>query len=260
MKSHYALIVASAVLWSGVASAQTIRSYGTEAEQQYGNQGQFQYPGAPAQPQTVTAPQQTAQSGQPAQQASGEEGEKKEEYTSGVTHLYGGGAPNQPLPKDLPQEQMYRGVIPGTRDTVTHLEKAAKQGQTGTNELLWIGFQPREQSTRVFVQTAREADYTMGTNEAGAVVLTFSNTKLSARNFSRFIDTSFFERNVTRIESKKQGKDVVVTISLRKAERPQVNTTDRYVYLEFSAEKMAADPAAEKKTEDSGESTRALDE
>lgn len=237
MKSQLALVLAAgSLLWTSVVSAQTIRSYGSDAEAQYGAKSAVTYPGAPAQ---NTAPVQMAQ-GQQAQ-PTGEGGEKTEEYVSGTVQLYGGGGatPNQPLPKDMPQEQMYQGVIPGTRDNVSHLEKAAKQGQSGSNEMLWIGFQPREQSTRVFVQTAREADYQMGTNEAGAVVLTFSNTKLAAKNFSRFIDTSFFERNVTRIESKKQGKDVVVTISLRQGERPQVNTTDRYVYLEFSAEKMA---------------------
>ncbi|MEZ4460371.1 MAG: hypothetical protein R3E66_11725 [bacterium] len=252
MKTHRLLVaLASVIFWSSVASAQTIRSYGDQAEATYGTQAQINYPGAPV-PQKSAAP-----AADPAATPTAD-GEKKDEPVySGVTQMYGGSpANNQPLPTDLTPEQMYRGVIPGTRDSVKHLEKAAIKGQSGANELLWIGFQPRDQSTRVFVQTAREANYDM-TTEGNAVVLTFANTKLSARNFSRFIDTSFFNRNVTRIESKKKGKDVVVTISLKNSERPQVNTTDKYVYIEFGAETVKSDDTSDKKSDDT---PRALDE
>ena len=132
---------------------------------------------------------------------------------------------------------MYRGVIPGTRDTVEHFEKTQKQG--GTNQLMWVGFQPRDATTRVFFQTTREANYTMS-SEGNTIIVTFFDTKLAAKNNGRFIDTSFFNRNVTRIESNKKGKNVEVRISLRESERPQVNATDRFVYFEFAPEKKEA--------------------
>ncbi len=258
MTKRLLALTACMLMWSSSAYSQTIRNFGADAERQYGVQPQqTNYPGAP-----VTPPAQATQAAQPTADAKpGDETAGNAEITSGVTTMYGGQMATKPLPKDMPVEQMYRGVIPGTRDSVSHLEKAAKKGKTGANELLWIGFQARDQSTRVFVQTAREANYSMDTNAEGAVVLTFTDTKLAARNFSRFIDTSFFNRNVTRIESKKKGKDVIVTISLRSSERPQVNTTEKYVYLEFSA--AAADNAAAAESKESKESTganRALDE
>jgi hypothetical protein len=256
MTKRLLALTACLLLWSSSAYSQTIRNFGSDAERQYGVQPQqTNYPGAP-----VTPPAQTSQAGQPAADGkSGDEKGENAEITSGVTTMYGRMA-TKPLPSDMPVEQMYRGVIPGTRDSVSHLEKAAQQGKTGANELLWIGFQAREQSTRVFVQTAREANYSMDTNAEGAVVLTFTNTKLSARNFARFIDTSFFNRNVTRIESKKKGTDVIVTISLRSSERPQVNTTEKYVYLEFSASEADSTSTESTDSKESTESNRALDE
>ncbi len=256
MTKRLLALTACMLLWSSTAYSQTIRNFGADAERQYGVQPQqTNYPGAPVQTPPAAQPTQT---GQPAADGQTEENKGDQEVTSGVTTMYRGGQmATKPLPADMPADQMYRGVIPGTRDSVSHLEKAAQKGKTGANELLWIGFQSREQSTRVFVQTAREANYSMDTNAEGSVVLTFTDTKLSARNFSRFIDTSFFNRNVTRIESKKKGKDVIVTISVKTAERPQVNTTDKYVYLEFSAT-PAEKPAST--TEATDKSTRALDE
>jgi hypothetical protein len=204
-------------------------------------------PGAPVK---ATAPAATTT---PTTTPEGEAGKEGEPSYSDVVQFQGGQNNVPATQLNLKPEEMYHGVIPGTRDSVEHLEKAAQQ--KGANQLVWVGFQPRENSTRVFFQTTREANYTMSA-EGTTVVLTFSDTKLAAKNFGRFVDTSFFNRNVTRIESIKKGKDVEIRISLRQAERPQVNTTDRYVYLEFAPGEQKSE--SETKSEDT--TNRALDE
>lgn len=226
------------------ASAQQIRNYSDTAESQYGTTN-VTMPGAPvkaATPTTTTPTSTTTPTGE-----AGKEGEVS--YSEVVQ--FQGGQNNVPASQlNLKPEEMYHGVIPGTRDSVDHLGKAA--AQKGPNQLVWVGFQPRENSTRVFFQTTREANYTMSA-EGTTILLTFSDTKLSAANFGRFVDTSFFNRNVTRIETAKKGKNVEVRITLRQAERPQVNTTDQYVYLEFA-------PTEQKNEKKMEETNRALDE
>lgn len=218
--------------------AQKIRDYTGSAESQYGTSGGLNIPGGPA---VKSAPPQAA----PVVQTEGGEKAEGEGQPTGtsVVQMYGG-AQNANVPAstlNLKPEEMYRGVIPGTRDSVEHLDKKATS--TSSNHLLWVGFQPRDTSTRVFFQTATEANYN-AEYVGNEVVLTFFNTKFAAKNNSRFVDTSFFDRNVTRIESKKKGKDVEVRITLKEAERPQINTTDRFVYLEFTGPKNAkAEPA-----------------
>ena len=242
------------------ADAQRIRNYGSDAEKAYGVEAGTAYnapPGAPA-----------AAPAKPTQQAATPEETAKEDpnakYNTGITVFQRKGGTKEELKKlELKPEEMYRGVIPGTRDEVTHLNRARQKGATGTNQLIWVGFQPREQSTRVFFQTAREADYTIG-REGNAIVLTFNDTKLSARNFGRFIDASFFNRNVVRIESKRVGKKTVkVTIQLREAEQPRVNTTSNYVYLDFSERDYsdsAKDDSDDESDSESDASPAALDE
>ncbi len=250
------------LLVCSTANAQKIRNYQDTAVQQYGqpsstpNAG-YVPPGAPK------APPNSGQQAQPQGDGQqGEEGDKGPDLTNHAIQM-SSGQPQKRETLSLKPEEMYRGVIPGTRDEVKHLSRARKKGETSTNRVLWIGFQPRDQSTRVFIQTAREANYEVST-EGNDVVLTLSDAKLSARNFSRFIDTTYFKRNVQRIESKRLGRDSVeVRITLLKSERPQVNSTTNYVYLEFSADEVKSEKDKEEQSgeeADGDDSPRALDE
>ena len=208
------------------ANAQKIRNYAPEE--------------APAAaPAPAKAPAAAASTAQPSGEGDGEGGVTVE--NSYAIQMSGSAGPTTSSKTsktlDLKPEELYRGVIPGTRDQVDHLATARKRGESSTNRLLWIGFQPRENSTRVFLQFSREAEYQVGTGENGEIVVTLSNTKLSEKNFARFMDTSYFNRNVQRVTAKKSGRnEVQVTITLAKNERPQVNSTESYVYLEFSGE------------------------
>lgn len=225
------------------AEAQQIRTYGSQAEAQYGTQqGTTALPGAPA---TVSQPQTAPQAPQPKQETDEASGEPDYENSVTVFRRSGDSESSVRETLDFKPEEMYRGVIPGTRDEVEHLEEARKSATSSSNTLTWIGFQPREQSTRVFIQTARAPDYRVS-RDGTTVVLTLANTKLSARNFSRSIDTEFFDRNVRGIDSKQVNRTTVeVRIRLAKGEEPRVNATSSYVYVDFSAEKLNSDSTEE---------------
>ena len=101
------------------------------------------------------------------------------------------------LALNLPQEKLYRGIIPGTRDDMPHLQRArSKSG----NRLTWIGFQPKEEGARIFIQTSQSPSFDVS-DDGTTITVTLSETKIPLRNFSRFIDTTYFKRNVVRIES-----------------------------------------------------------
>lgn len=132
---------------------------------------------------------------------------------------------------DLAPDKMYRGIIPGTRDLMPHVERAKRA--SSSNVLTWVGFQPKKDgSARIFLQTASSADYSQS-SDAKKIMITLSNTKIPLRNFSRFIDTRFFNNNVKRIESKQMGSDVLVTISLKESASPSVEKDGNYLYLNF---------------------------
>lgn len=138
---------------------------------------------------------------------------------------------------DLTLDKLYRGIIPGMRDTVAHLSQAQTKGQNqaNRNELTWLGFEPTDDYTRVFFQTARKADYNILRKQNPALVeVTLNNTEIAARNFARFIDTSFFGRNVKRVEATQvDASTLKITIELKKFAQPTVRESDNYIYLDF---------------------------
>lgn len=245
-------------LASQEAFAQKIRSYGDQAEAQYGGgqtgaavnaaSGQT---GATGATNVTKVDSAAATQGQQGAQQQGKDGEGKADVTSYVTVFQPGGS-NAPLPVDLTPDKMYRGVIPGTRDEVSHLTKAAQKAsdRNNRNAVTWVGFQANESATRVFFQTGRESNYDLGESD-GALTVTFNDTRLSASNFRRFIDTSFFNRNVTRIEVKQANRTTVVaTISLRNFEQPDVDRNGNYLYLDFSSSEMKSENDASDKSEE----------
>lgn len=225
---------------SADAFAQKIRTYTDQAESEYGTSSP-RTPLTPATSGATSAPTVTSANTDATPAADGEEAAA--DTTSYVTVFQPGGA-SQPLPVDLTPDQMYRGVIPGTRDEVSHLSRAQSQASDSSNRnaLTWVGFQATDDTTRVFFQTGRSASPDLSV-DGSQLKVTFNDTRLSARNFGRFIDTTFFNRNVTRIEVKQVDRTTVVaTISLRESEQPSVDRSGNYVYLNFSTKTLTTEP------------------
>jgi len=238
--------------------AQEIRRYGDESEDSSGGGGggdqQQRGPYYPGQPM----PQSQQQSGQqnaptrrvrPQSESKQNQGEEEEEFESYSIRIHEPGElpsrreqPNETEAEALnkPSEKVYQGVVPGERDSVEHLRRGqqASQSDTDPNEITWIGFQPEQDRTRIFVQTAREPVYSTRREEDGAVfVVRFEDTDIAARNFRRQIDASRFDRVVERIEAT-PGEDggVAVRVSLRSPESPTVEVSGTYVYIDFPHE------------------------
>ncbi|QDG54530.1 AMIN domain-containing protein [Persicimonas caeni] len=243
-----ALLTILVVAFVSPASAQQIRRYGdnnaggdTAASSSSSSSGGAKawYPGMPVPQQSNGGGQQQAADQQQAGQEGGAEGEEQLSTSHRITIFSGKNqGPNSPRTTlDMAVDQLYRGVIPGTRDEVAHLSRAKKDGasEAKKNQLTWLGFRPTDEHTRVFFQTARKADYHIRRKQNPAVIeITVKNTKISARNFSRFIDTSFFNRNVKRVEAKKVDSSTVeIIIELEKFEQPTVRQDGSYVYLDF---------------------------
>lgn len=232
------------LLVSPVAVAQTIHTYGDTQPAAEASVAESQ----PAQAGTGEAARTSAE-------ADGE-GEVMDYYqvsTYGAQPAGKAGArPNEALLKilSLDPQELYRGVIPGTRDRPAHLERAHTTGQdtSAPNQLTWIGFVPEATRTRVFLQSARKPDYEITRSEDGKkFTVTFSNTRLPERNFSRQIDTSFFKRPVQRIVAGQQKGAVQVTIQLDQGQEPTILRDGAYLFIDFphAAPAVAASPQAQ---------------
>lgn len=228
------------LLLSPVAMAQTIHTYGDPA------------PAAPA----PVAESQNSQAGVGEAALPEGDDDKVMDYYQVSTYnaqpSSKAAQPNEALLKilSLSPNELYRGVIPGTRDRPQHLERAHVAGQdtTSPNQLTWIGFAPEETRTRVFLQSARKPDYEITRSDDGKkFTITFANTRLPERNFSRQIDTSFFKRPVQRIVAGQQKGSVQVTIQLDKGQEPTIIRDGAYLFIDFprAAPAVAASPQAQ---------------
>jgi hypothetical protein len=241
------------VAFLSTAEAQKIRSYGdTESGSTSGSStgssgggsAQGWYPGMPVEQQSNDSQQANTQ-----QKESGEAGEEGEEGDEGIgpSHritMFTGKKNSGPRTTlDLTLDKLYRGIIPGTRDEVEHLSRLAEESDSATNQLTWLGFHPTDEHTRVFFQTSKQADYDIKRRQTPPVIeIELNNAQISSKNFSRFIDTSFFNRNVKRVEAKRSGKDkVTIVIELESFEQPSVRRDGKYVYLDFPYQAPAGD-------------------
>lgn len=134
---------------------------------------------------------------------------------------------------------IYRGIIPNTHDTLPHVAVHQRRAARGANRLTWIGFQPFDDSTRIFLQTGRSADYRIAHSPDGlTITVRLSNTAIALSNFRREIDASFFGRPVVSIDARAAGggaTDVIIELDRDAAYEVTEGTgTDgAYVFLDF---------------------------
>jgi hypothetical protein len=133
--------------------------------------------------------------------------------------------------------EIYAGIIPSIRDSLPHIAIHQRWGAQSrrANSVTWIGFQPLDGYTRVFVQLARNPEYTVSEREDGYLIeIVFDNTRLSLSNFQRFMDTSFFGRSVSMIDAAPlSGGRSRLVISLSELSSYTVTTNDDYLFIDF---------------------------
>jgi len=123
---------------------------------------------------------------------------------------------------------IYQGVIPGRSPGAT--------GTGKTNALNWIGFQPLDLVTRVFVRTDHDAPFEVIAAPDGlSVTVRLKVPAISHRNLGRTIDTSAFGREVAAIDTKR-GPDGTtdVVISLLSPAQFVTEAREGYLYVDFT--------------------------
>ena len=123
---------------------------------------------------------------------------------------------------------IYQGVIPGRSLGAT--------GTGKTNALNWIGFQPLDLVTRVFVRTDHDAPYEVIAAPDGlSVTVRLKVPAIAHRNLSRTIDTSAFEREIAAIDTRRGPEGTTnVVISLLAPARFVTEAREGYLYVDFA--------------------------
>ena len=133
--------------------------------------------------------------------------------------------------------ELYTGIIPNLQDSLPHIANYQQAGLESRrpNQVTWIGFQPLDSYTRVFLQCSRPPDYRIEETQDGHLLqLSLDHTRLSLSNFSRFMDTSYFERSVAMIDAEQLGGQRVRVVIWRDELAPYAVTMDgNYLYIDF---------------------------
>ncbi len=227
-------VVGTLTLSAFDAEAQRVRTFGDDGDG--GQSSQVVVPGAPAPEQEPQEPQIIQQ--EPAPEES-DEGDAPPTSHSIRMHSPTSQGAQSAAPELLSAEhtELYRGIIPGKRNEVEHLSEIKKRGSAdrSPNPITWVGFQPEDDRTRVFFQAPRPVQYQVqGAPRDGELVVIFENAEIPKANFSRFIDTSFFNRAVTRIETTEtRDGNVKVTLKMRRNLEPEISTDGEYLFFDF---------------------------
>ncbi len=235
-------------------SAQEIRQYGNQGGDSGGGgessgdaEGGTYYPGQP-QPET----EQTSSEGR--ESASGEESNEGDSESAGSYRIRLHGEDDSEddeqnddntsaeAPVDKPPSELYGGVIPGARDEVEHLKDDESSESSKPNRLTWLGFKPERDRTRIFLQTSRTPEYDVTEEDDGTIVVALEDTNIAARNFSRTIDASYFNRNVRTIRARPRGERVRIEIDMQESESPSISTEGQYLYLDFARDSEETSP------------------
>jgi hypothetical protein len=151
--------------------------------------------------------------------------------------------------EEVHKEGEYGGVTPGKAPEKPAKAPGAKKAKKQAGPMVtWVGFQMVEGGTaRVFVQTTQEVAYEQ--NVVGDTLVVFlPGARLNTRNNARFLDTSFFDSRVARVEvrvtGRKRGekKGIAVIVHFKKGGAAQASAkseaspdgASRFLFLDFA--------------------------
>ncbi len=136
----------------------------------------------------------------------------------------------------LAQQQLYRGLIPGVRDTLPHVRPGQIAGlKSRSNRLTWIGYQAMSDKTRIFLQTFDMPAFEVVRGEKpGELVIILQNTRPSLSNFYRRIDARWFPRAVSFVKARRVGRDTHVHIVTRRQVEFAVSVDGKYLNIDFN--------------------------
>lgn len=87
--------------------------------------------------------------------------------------------------------------------------------------LTWTGFERGPNSSRAFFQLSSGLAYQV--DRQGLIIsIRLPNTSVSVRNNARRLDTSYFRTPLTELRIRREGRDVVLTMQLRREAAPTI--------------------------------------
>jgi hypothetical protein len=173
--------------------------------------------------------------------AEGEEGEKKAKGKIGKITKVDRNKSRITQEQTLSLGTVYRGIVPGVRDWHLFARKARDAAKTNPrmgNRMTWLGFQPLDEGSRIFIQTIKPANYalTESVTEDGLMQLQVKlvGTKIPRRNERRSIDTSYFDSAISAAQAHQQGSVAVVKIDLHQRVEYRVSQDDEFLMISFA--------------------------
>lgn len=116
--------------------------------------------------------------------------------------------------------------------------------------MTWTGFERVGDGSRVFFQLSSAIDHEVTELSDGMVLrVRMRNTKVNVKNNRRRLDLRYFKTPVSEVKVRHKGRDTIATISLKRAETPQVRIIDgkagyQMLVVEFGAAPAGSDPVA----------------
>lgn len=145
----------------------------------------------------------------------------------------------------IPAENLYRGIIPITQNSLPHIAAAQRRGATAgnSNTLTWIGYQPFSSFSRIFLQTGRAAQYSERPSPDGrTITIRLHNTSISLSNFYREVVTANFGRSVRSVDARRGpdgSSEVIIELAddvryeFEQGTSVEEGVTYHYLYLNF---------------------------
>jgi hypothetical protein len=136
----------------------------------------------------------------------------------------------------LPPQRLYRGILPGLRDTLPHIKRFQERGLRGrANQLTWVGYQRMSDKSRVFLQTFDSPSFeVLRGQRAGQLIVVLKDTRISLSNFRRVMDARWIPRSVASIVARRKGKDTYVYIQLRRQVEFSLSLEGNYLNVDFN--------------------------
>ena len=135
----------------------------------------------------------------------------------------------------LPVQRLYRGILPGLRDTLPHIRRFQERGLRGRkNQLTWVGYQRMSDKSRVFLQTFDSPSFeVLRGQRSGQLVVVLKDTRISLSNFRRVMDARWIPRSVASIFARRRGGDTYVYIQLRRQVEFSLSLEGNYLNIDF---------------------------
>jgi hypothetical protein len=131
-------------------------------------------------------------------------------------------------------ERGYKGIVPGLRDKPLVESKAKQAGGDGGPVLEWVGFQPFEQYSRVFLKVSGKFTFTVAKPKPDKIVVTIPSCKVQTPNDERFLITRAFPTQVDSIFTHPSEEGTTVEIVLKKNTTYLYKQEGEYVFIDIS--------------------------